>query len=71
MFSFSIFSVTSLITGLSDKANALYEYFVDLIKSKIGGCETGKFGAYMKTVMETDGPVTIVMDSEVLSAPKK
>ena len=54
-----------------DKANRLYEYFVDLIKSKIGGCETGKFGADMKTVMETDGPVTIVMDSEVLSAPKK
>ena len=49
-----------------DVANELYSYFVTLIKDKVRKCATGKFGADMKTNMETNGPVTIVMDSEVL-----
>ena len=53
------------------KAEALYDYFVKLINDKMGACEVGRFGADMRTKMETDGPVTIVMDSEVLLAPKK
>lgn len=53
-----------------DEANKLYEYFVELIAERIGGCEHGKFGADMRTDMSTDGPVTIVMDSQLLSRGK-
>jgi D-tyrosyl-tRNA(Tyr) deacylase len=54
-----------------DEANRLYEYFVRKISEQVRKCETGVFGADMKTDMQTDGPVTIVMDSSVLSAGKK
>jgi D-tyrosyl-tRNA(Tyr) deacylase len=46
--------------------NELYEFFIDELSAKIGKCESGKFGADMRTEMSTDGPVTIVMDSAVL-----
>ena len=49
-----------------DIANELYEYFVKLISGKVKNTQTGKFGADMRTEMSTDGPVTIVMNSEVL-----
>ena len=54
-----------------DVANELYSYFIDLIKVKVRKCATGKFGADMLTKMETDGPVTIVMHSEVLKKKGK
>ena len=47
-------------------ANLLYEHFVALISQEVKNCMTGVFGADMKTEMETDGPVTIVMDSKLL-----
>ena len=47
-------------------ANELYTYFVKQISAKVRKCETGVFGADMRTDMSTDGPVTIVMDSAVL-----
>lgn len=47
-------------------AEALYNHFVALIGTKVKKVATGKFGADMKTTMETDGPVTIVMHSSVL-----
>ena len=47
-------------------ANSLYEHFVSLISKEVKNCMTGIFGADMKTEMETDGPVTIVMDSNLL-----
>ncbi len=46
-------------------ANALYEYFRDLIAEKIP-TGSGIFGADMKVHMIGDGPVTIRMDSRVL-----
>ena len=49
-----------------DTANELYEYFVKLISEKVKNTQTGKFGADLRTEMSTDGPVTIVMNSEVL-----
>lgn len=52
-------------------ANKLYEYFVSLMQKKVKLCQTGKFGSDMKTEMETDGPVTIVMQSDVLCGGKK
>lgn len=47
-------------------ANELYLHFVSEIKKRFGSCETGVFGAHMETEMVTDGPVTIIMSSDVL-----
>ena len=54
-----------------DEAERLYDYFVSLVKGKVKHIATGKFGSDMRTEMSTDGPVTIVMDSRVLSGGKK
>ena len=47
-------------------ANELYELFISELKERIGRVESGVFGADMRTEMTTDGPVTIVMSSDVL-----
>ena len=52
-------------------ANELYELFKQLIAERVRKCESGVFGADMRTEMSTDGPVTIVMHSSVLSGGKK
>lgn len=53
------------------EANALYEHFIKLVSTKVKKVACGKFGADMRTEMSTDGPVTIVMHSEVLKGAKK
>lgn len=53
-----------------DKANGLYELFSTLLAKKIRKVENGRFGADMRTEMSTDGPVTIVMRSDVLAKKK-
>ena len=54
-----------------DIANALYQRFCELITERVSGnVERGVFGADMRTEMSTDGPVTIVMESEVLKKKK-
>ena len=53
------------------EANELYEYFKVLMSSKVKKIASGVFGADMKTDMSTDGPVTIVMDSNVLRGGRK
>ena len=53
------------------EANRLYELFVERAKSHVRHVGHGKFGADMKVSLLNDGPVTIVMDSDVLKpAPK-
>lgn len=47
-------------------AKELYEFFIKELSDRIGKCESGVFGADMRTEMSTDGPVTILMDSQVL-----
>ncbi|MBR6680754.1 MAG: D-tyrosyl-tRNA(Tyr) deacylase [Clostridia bacterium] len=54
-----------------DKANALYEYFSSLCRSKGVKVGQGVFGAHMEVLIAGDGPVTITMDSKVLLASKK
>lgn len=54
-----------------DMANELYSYFVYLMKERVKNCATGKFGADMQTKMETNGPVTIIMNSNVLKKKGK
>ena len=47
-------------------ADSLYEYFKSALSKKVRKCESGVFGADMRTEMVTDGPVTIVMNSKIL-----
>ena len=49
-----------------DKANELYEYFVERLKSFGVRVETGVFQAMMKVSLTNDGPVTILLDSRKL-----
>ena len=53
-----------------DVANRLYEYFISLMSQKVKKVASGKFGADMRTELSTDGPITIVMHSELLKKGK-
>ena len=55
-----------LASAKPPEANRLYEYFVSRISTGVRRTETGIFGADMKVTLINDGPVTIVMDSNVL-----
>ncbi len=47
-------------------AQELYEYFTSLMRQSVRRVETGCFGEHMEINMVGDGPITIVMDSNVL-----
>ena len=47
-----------------DRAKALYERFVELLRQTNLKVETGEFGAHMKVDILNDGPVTIILDSK-------
>ena len=47
-----------------DKANKLYEYFVESVRSFGLKVETGVFQAMMEVSLINDGPVTILLDSK-------
>ncbi len=53
-----------------DEANRLYEYFKSLAAAEVRRVESGVFGAHMEVSLTNNGPVTIVMDSEVLKRKK-
>ena len=59
-----------LSSASPDMAKRLYEYFIFEISSRVRRVATGMFGADMVTEMTTDGPVTIVMHSDVLKKKK-
>ena len=48
------------------EADRLYRFFVELMSAEVKHVGTGEFGADMKVSLLNDGPVTIVMDSQVL-----
>ena len=48
-----------------DIANPLYEYFCEKLVSEGVPTEKGVFGADMKITFTADGPVTILMDSNI------
>lgn len=54
-----------------DEADRLYEYFCSLVDGQIKHVGRGIFGADMEISMVCDGPVTIVMDSNVLLGKKE
>lgn len=45
-----------------DKANELYEYFINKCKEQEITVSTGVFGAHMKVNLINDGPVTIILE---------
>ena len=48
------------------EADRLYELFcAELIKNGVKKVQTGEFGADMKVLMEGDGPVTIILDTDI------
>lgn len=59
-----------LASAKPDEANRLYEYFKQLASKELRRVESGVFGAHMEVSLLNDGPVTIVMDSEVLKKKK-
>lgn len=47
-------------------ANELYEYFMEQLKlNGVRKVEHGSFGADMRVEISNDGPVTIIMDTEI------
>ncbi|MBU5454325.1 D-aminoacyl-tRNA deacylase [Caproiciproducens sp. MSJ-32] len=47
-----------------EKAKALYDNFVAMLKEASIKVETGEFGANMKVDIQNDGPVTLMIDSK-------
>lgn len=50
--------------AIPDKAEALYNLFVEKLRTSGLNVETGKFGAMMQVSIENDGPVTILLEKE-------
>ena len=53
------------------RANELYLYFTDLLRRELSTVQTGEFGAEMQVGLVGDGPITIVMNTDVLKQSKK
>ena len=54
-----------------DEANRLYQYFCKkLLENGVSKVETGVFAADMKVEILNDGPVTIVMDTDIWETKK-
>jgi D-tyrosyl-tRNA(Tyr) deacylase len=54
-----------------EQAIPLYERFCALLRAEGLPVATGRFGADMRVELVNDGPVTIVLDSEDLRAPRR
>jgi D-tyrosyl-tRNA(Tyr) deacylase len=52
------------------EADRLYEYFKSMMSDTLKHVASGVFGAHMEVSLVNMGPVTIVMDSEVLKKKK-
>lgn len=50
--------------GAPDKANRLYEYFVERCRQYVPKVEHGSFGADMKVELLNDGPFTLVLNAD-------
>lgn len=51
-------------------ASEMYDYFVEKLRESVPHVATGIFGADMKIDVLDDGPVTIILDSNALRAPR-
>lgn len=52
--------------GEPEKANRLYEYFMECCRQHVSVVERGRFGADMKVELVNDGPFTLMLDSQEL-----
>ena len=52
--------------GNPEKANRLYEYFMERCASHVQTVQHGQFGADMKVELLNDGPFTLMLDSREL-----
>ena len=52
--------------GSAEKADELYQYFLEQIRDRIGSVESGEFGAEMKVSLVNDGPFTIILDENLI-----
>ena len=59
-----------LSAAAPEQANELYEYFKTLVANEVKHVGCGEFGADMEVTIVNDGPVTIVMDSNILNKNK-
>ena len=50
--------------GSPEKAKAIYEQVIELIRGYGVKVETGEFGGYMAVDIHNDGPTTIILDSK-------
>ncbi len=55
-----------LASAKPEEADRLYTYFKELAAKEVRHVGSGVFGAHMEVSLLNNGPVTIVMDSEVL-----
>ncbi len=55
-----------LAAARPETAIPLYEHFVAMCREKGFRVETGQFGADMKVISVNDGPVTLVLDTDLL-----
>lgn len=51
-------------------ASEMYDYFVAKLRENVAHVATGVFGADMKVNICNDGPVTLILDSTILRAPR-
>lgn len=51
-------------------ASEMYNYFVEKLRENVSHVGTGIFGADMKVDICNDGPVTLILDSAALRAPR-
>ena len=54
-----------------EKGNALYEYFLQCCRDLGYEPQHGRFGADMQVSSVNDGPVTLILDTEDLLAPRR
>ncbi|MBU0711265.1 D-tyrosyl-tRNA(Tyr) deacylase [bacterium] len=47
------------------KGEALYDYFIERVRTESVPVATGRFGAIMDVKLTNDGPVTFVLDSQL------
>ena len=47
-----------------ERANSLYNKFIELLRETNLKVETGVFGAHMMVDIQNDGPVTLILDSK-------
>ena len=55
-----------------ETAERLYRYYTERLRAEgIGRVETGSFGADMQVSLVNDGPVTILLDTDIWKRPAK